>query len=75
MTLIRVNKDNLRRNLETPNRANWKPVVSVWRDGERRAERGYGLEIQGPSRLIYDPSAPSVYLETEAEVVLEKDPP
>jgi hypothetical protein len=63
VTVIRVSRDNITENKGKKDKA---IVVSVFRNGT--VENGYGAEIKGPSRLVYDGEA--VWIETEAEVAL-----
>jgi len=66
MARVWVNREHLRLNRERGTRL---PALTVKRD-ERTVEYCDEAQINGPSRLVYDPdSNPAVWIETEAEII------
>lgn len=71
---IHVNPTAIKRNAET--RTPWSPVCVVRYEDKTRS--GYGVEIHGPSKLVYEPErnqGATVRLFTEAPITIDTDAP
>jgi hypothetical protein len=69
-TRIRVSKHNIAVNrVRSP--AEWGTVLTVFTPADG-IQSGYGAEIAGPSRVVYD--GKDVWIETESTVHVKEEP-